>query len=338
MNIIHYVRKLHPSEGGTFTLAITINKYLLRNKHKSMVVSDHYILLKNLYKCDLIHFHGIWNIYSSIFITLCKIFRKPYIVSTHGMLNSWSLKKNTLIKNIYFKLIEKDNLEKASYVHFLNNEEIKDSKTFNLRIKSFLVPNAIDNDLLKNKLLINNNRIKGLYLGRITEKKNIELIISVISKLSHRNFTIDIMGPIEDIKYYNQLRRQIKNENLDKFIFFKKPLYKKVTIFTKYDFFLLTSLQEGDPYVVKEAMSMSLPPIVSADSRANYLSNGVNGYIFKNQNDLQKILKNKINKKLLSVLGKNAYKFIKKNYLMSKKINNFIYFYNKVINDKDNRI
>jgi glycosyltransferase involved in cell wall biosynthesis len=146
------------------------------------------------------------------------------------------------------------------------------------------------------------------------------------------------MGPIEDIKYYNKLRRKIKNENLDKFIFFKKPLYKKVTIFTKYDFFLLTSLQEGDPYVVKEAMSMSLPPIVSIDSRANYLSNSVNGYIFKNQNDLQKILENKINKKLLSVMGKNAYKFIKKNYLMSKKINNFIYFYNKVINDKDNPI
>lgn len=338
MNIIHYVRKLHPSEGGTFTLAITLTKYLLKNKHKSMVVSDHYIFLKNLYKSDLIHFHGIWNIYSSIFITLCKIFRKPYVISTHGMLNSWSLKKNTLIKNIYFKLIEKDNLEKASYVHFLNNDEINDSKNFNLRIKSFLVPNAIDDDLLKNKLLINNNIIKGLYLGRITEKKNIELIISAISKLSHRNFTIDIMGPIENTKYYKKLRRKIKNENLDKFIFFKKPVYKKVTIFTKYDFFLLTSLQEGDPYVVKEAMSMSLPPIVSIDSRANYLSNSVNGYIFKNQNDLQKILENKINKKLLSVMGKNAYKFIKKNYLMSKKINNFIYFYNKVINDNDNRI
>jgi hypothetical protein len=83
---------------------------------------------------------------------------------------------------------------------------------------------------------------------------------------------------------------------------------------------------------------MSLPPIVSINSRANYLSNSVNGYIFKNQNDLQKILENKINKKLLSVMGKNAYKFIKKNYLMSKKINNFIYFYNKVINDNDNRI
>jgi glycosyltransferase involved in cell wall biosynthesis len=337
MNIIHYVRKLHPSEGGTFTLATTLNKYLLKNKHKSMVVSDHYILLKNLYKCDLIHFHGIWNIYSSIFITLCKVFKKPYFISTHGMLNSWSLKKNTLIKNIYFKLIEKDNLEKADYVHFLNSQELKDSKFFNLRIKNFLVPNAIDDDHLKNKLS-NNNLIRGLFLGRITKKKNIELIINTISKLSHRNFTIDIMGPIEDINYYNKLRGEIKNKNLDKFIFFKKPLYKKETIFKKYDFFLLTSLQEGDPYAVKEAMSMSLPPIVSIDSRANYLSNSVNGYIFKNQNELYKILENKINKKLLSEIGKNAYKFIKKNYLMSKKINNFIYFYNKVINDKDNRI
>ena len=160
MNIIHYVRKLHPSEGGTFTLATTLNKYLLKNKHKSMVVSGHDILIKNIYKSDLIHFHGIWNIYSSIFITLCKIFKKPYVISTHGMLNSWSLKKNRLIKNIYFKLIEKDNLEKADYVHFLNSEEIKDSKVFNLRVKSFLVPNAIDDDHLKNNLPINNDSIK----------------------------------------------------------------------------------------------------------------------------------------------------------------------------------
>ena len=338
MNIIHYVRKLHPSEGGTFTLAATLNKYLLKNKHKSMVVSGHDILLKNLYKSDLIHFHGIWNIYSSIFITLCKIFKKPYVISTHGMLNSWSLKKNRLIKNIYFKLIEKDNLEKADYVHFLNSEEINDSKHFNLRVKSFLVPNAIDDDHLKNKLSINNNRIRGLFLGRIAKKKNIELIINTISKLSYRNFTIDIMGPIEDINYYNKLRMEIKNKNLDNIIFFKKPLYKKETIFKKYDFFLLTSMQEGDPYVVKEAMSMSLAPIVSINSRANYLSNDINGYIFKNQNELQKILENKISKKLLRVLGKNAFKLIKKNYLMSKTINNFIYFYKRVINDKDNCI
>jgi len=141
------------------------------------------------------------------------------------------------------------------------------------------------------------------------------------------------MGPIEDINYYNKLRMEIKNKNLDNIIFFKKPLYKKETIFKKYDFFLLTSMQEGDPYVVKEAMSMSLAPIVSINSRANYLSNNINGYIFKNQNELQKILENKISKKLLSVLGKNAFKLIKKNYLMSKTINNFIYFYKRVIND-----
>jgi glycosyltransferase involved in cell wall biosynthesis len=176
--------------------------------------------------------------------------------------------------------------------------------------------------------------MKGLYLGRIVKKKNIEIIINAVSKLSHRNLTIDIMGPIEDINYYNKLRREIKNKNLDNIIFFRKPVYKKTTIFTKYNFFLLASLQEGDSYAVKEAMSMSLPPIVSVNSRANYLSNNINGYIFKNQNELQKILENKISNKLLSVLGKNAFKFIKKNFLMSKKINNFIYFYKRAINDK----
>ena len=47
MNITHYIRKSHPSEGGTFTLALTLNKYLLKNKHKSLIVSTHNNFLKN---------------------------------------------------------------------------------------------------------------------------------------------------------------------------------------------------------------------------------------------------------------------------------------------------
>lgn len=338
MNITHYIRKSHPSEGGTFTLALTLNKYLLKNKHKSVIVSTHNNFLKNFYKSDLIHFHGIWNIQSSILITLCKLFNKPYIVSTHGMLNTWSLKKNRLIKIAFFKFIEKNNLENAAYVHFLNKEELKDSKSFKLRIKSFLIPNAIDDDFFKNKLLNSNITIKGLYLGRVTKKKNIEFIINTISKLSNVNFTLDIMGPIEDIIYYNKLKSMIKNNNLEDIIFFRKPIYKDKKFFLKYNFLLLTSFQEGDPYVVKEAMAMSLPVIVSSNIRTNYVLNNINGYVCQNQNELKEILKNKISKKLLSVLGKNASNFIKKNYLMSKRIKSFLYFYKKAINDKNNFI
>jgi len=339
MNITHYIRKFHPSEGGTFTLASTLNKYLLKNKHKSLIVSTLNNFLKNFHKSDLIHFHGIWNIKSFTLITLCKLFKKPYIVSTHGMLNTWSLRKNRILKIVFFKFIEKDNLENAAYVHFLNKEEFKDSINFNLRIKSFLIPNAVDDDFFKNKLLINEITImKGLYLGRVTKKKNIEFIINTISKIGNVNFTLDIMGPIEDINYYNKLKSMIPNNNLKDIIFFKKPIYKNKKFFLKYDFLLLTSFQEGDPYVVKEAMAMSLPVIVSSNIRTNYVLNKINGYVCKNKNELKEILKNKISKKLLSELGKNASNFIKKNFLMSKKIKNFIYFYKKAINDKNNFI
>ncbi len=67
MKVLHVVRRNHPREGGTYTLANLLNKYLLKSGHQSQIASNPKILIKQFNKYDLVHFHGIWSFFFSNF-------------------------------------------------------------------------------------------------------------------------------------------------------------------------------------------------------------------------------------------------------------------------------
>jgi glycosyltransferase involved in cell wall biosynthesis len=336
MKILHFVRRSHPREGGTYTLAKLLNKYLLKSGHQSKIASDPKIFIKEFNKYDLVHFHGIWNFFFSNFNIACHSNNIPYIITTHGMLNPWSLKKNYFIKKFFFYLLQRKNLENADYIHFLNQEELNNSLQYKINNKYFIIPNSVDDEFLKRKNILNNNFIKGIFFGRIAPKKNIQVIIEAMATIKNINFTIDIVGPIENIQYFNFLKKEIKNKKLENYFFFKQPWYKNKDIFLRYDFFILSSLQEGDPFSVKEAMSCGLPVFVSKDSQVNYIKNGVQGFIFNGANELKYLFQTKINKKKLHTMGMRAYRLIKNKMLISKSIDQFIYFYSKAIKYRNN--
>jgi len=338
MKILHVVRNIHPSEGGTYTLAKLLNKYLLKRGHESEIVANPKLFLQKFTSYDLVHFHGIWSLFFSNLSTICYNNSIPYIISTHGMLNHWSFKKNFFLKKIFFNLLQKNTLQKAAYIHFLNQQEFNDFLHYKISNKYFIIPNAVDDEFIKNKFSLNNNSIKGLFFGRISKKKNIQVIIEAMSDIKNINFTIDIIGPVENIKYLNLLKKKIKNKKLENHIFFKKPHYKNKDIYINYDFLVLPSFQEGDPFSVKEAMSHGVTVFVSTDCKINYIKNGVEGFIFNDVNELKYLFQKKIKKKLLYSMGIRAYRLIKKRMLISQSIDRFIYFYSKAINYRNNLV
>ena len=83
-------------------------------------------------------------------------------------------------------------------------------------------------------------------------------------------------------------------------------------IYSKNDFLIITSKYETWGLVINEAMASGLPVIGSRNCGATHdlVKNNTNGYVYKNFNDLTKIILKIIKNKNIKKLKKNALKMI----------------------------
>ena len=77
-------------------------------------------LIEKINGYDLIHIHGIWTYPSYIASKLALQFNKPYIISTHGMLESYAFQTKRWKKSPYWYLFQKNLLLKACSIHTIS--------------------------------------------------------------------------------------------------------------------------------------------------------------------------------------------------------------------------
>ena len=165
--------------------------------------------------------------------------------------------------------------------------------------KIIKIDNAIS---LRNKLIKKDstNQLKFGIIGKDTKAKNIELFINCSIKILNDGWdaTFHLCG--RGLDHKSRFKDLIPVKYLDSFIFYGeidniKGFYKKVNIF------LLTSISEGFPNVLLEAMSYGIPVVSSnVGGISDLIEHGENGLIFES-NDLDSFYKNVI--KLISDNG-----------------------------------
>jgi poly(glycerol-phosphate) alpha-glucosyltransferase len=92
---------------------------------------------------DLVHVHGLW-MYPSLAVVRWSRRSKPYVVSPHGMLDSWALKNSGWKKQVAAAVYENRHLHGAACLHALNQEEAKAIRAYGLRNPICVIPNGID--------------------------------------------------------------------------------------------------------------------------------------------------------------------------------------------------
>lgn len=124
-----------------------------------------------------------------------------------------------------------------------------------------------------------------LYVGRLSEEKNLTLLISVFNELPNHRLTIIGTGPLE-----SELKN-IANSNIH---FEGRVENTKLTEFyLHHDFFILPSLREPWGLVVEEALFFGCPVILSERCGAcDLIMDGENGFIFNplNRDELKSVI------------------------------------------------
>jgi glycosyltransferase involved in cell wall biosynthesis len=128
----------------------------------------------------------------------------------------------------------------------------------------------------------NEGRARLVFIGRISRKKNLDLVLSTLRVIS-KPVTFDIYGPLEDMDYWSECQSLIRQ--LPTFMHVKHngelaPSDIRRT-FSEYDAFIFPTLGENFGHVIAESLSASCPVICSDRTPWNSVLEGGGGTIVR---------------------------------------------------------
>ncbi len=224
---------------------------------------------KELINYDIINFHELW---SPLVIILSKRAEKlgiPFFFTFHGVLNRWSLKQNSFIKQSFLNIFYKKIFRKSSGFQFLTEQEYNEAKEIypNFSLKSFVLQNGISIYETKNKkFFTKEEKLKLLFLGRKHPKKGLNALLDTFTliKKNKKKIFLKIIGPKS--KFGDEIEKKIKELNLENEISISGPIYdqaEKKILYDSFDFFILPSKDEADSVALKESLVCGLPLIIT---------------------------------------------------------------------------
>lgn len=163
---------------------------------------------------DIYHAQGIWLWNTYMMADVALKYRKPYLISTRGMLNPNDIAKhNAWAKKLSLRLRLLSDLNRAACVHVTCEEEMHHCRAIGVTSPIAIIPNPID--INGYKVAKPDQTFRVAYLGRLVPMKNVESLIYAFDRLRDdmKDAELVIIGA-DDAKYEEFLRNEVKRLNL----------------------------------------------------------------------------------------------------------------------------
>ena len=242
-------------------------------------------LAKNICDFDAVIVHGIWMYFGLAVRRAATRSRVPYYLFIHGALDPWFKKKypyKHLKKMLYWRLFEGKVLCDAAAVLFTTQEERHLAQnSFKPYCCNPLVvglgaasPPSPEPSAPRQRLIESlsssfpalRNRGFILYLGRIHEKKGIDLLLRSFASIKDQNRgrALIVAGPGDSV-YVSELKVLVYKLGLADQVVWTGPLYGDVKwlAMKAADAFALPSHQENFGMSVAEALACGTPVLIS---------------------------------------------------------------------------
>lgn len=204
-------------------------------------------------------------------------------------------------------------------------------------ITRFNIPSQKE-ELKKSLGIPENNKVVTM-VGRLTSQKNHPMLLKIAQKCKNMNLPVHfaIVGHGELFEKTTRLSRELNVSDVVHFMGLRKDIPQ---ILKSSDIFCYTSLYEGFPNVILEAMTAALPIITTNfDGVEELIEDGVNGKIVP-INDVDsaiKLIQLYINDvELATSCGTEAHKMVRINYSMKNMVDKTVSFYSKMLKEKKN--
>jgi len=229
----------------------------------------------------IIHIHAWWNLVSVLTCLIAKWYKIPVVLSTRGMLTSYSFNnRNSFSKILIHKILGKK-LLKYCHLHATSEQEKQDILKI-IKPKSItVIPNLVNFPLTASGLQSATDDIfRLLFLSRIEEKKGLELLFEALSLVEIPwQFTIAGSGKTEYVESLKLKAEKLKLSNRIKWLGLVSK-EDKFNLMADHDLTVLTSYNENFANVVIESLSVGTPVLISEHvGLADYVTDKELGWV-----------------------------------------------------------
>lgn len=354
MKILHVAEDYSSQAGGVRTVVKDLNFYLNRSGFNSYILStkkeylddvfiveskNHWLYSKawlnklmtinDKHNFDVFHIHGVWMYPQYIAAKFCIQNKIPFILSCHGMYEPWLWKKGAIKKKFYFNFVIKNIFRKAKYIHAISPQEKDNLKLLFKANEIVEIPNLITlpDDF---QLQVKDEQKYILYLGRLDEKKGIDILLRAFASISNDDVILKIAGEINDYK-----------SNLDELIVMLKISSKveflghvsgnqKIRLLSNAHVLVAPSHSEVIGMVNLEAAILKTPVITTYQTGLNPEWNNNGGKLISPNTEelimvLDDVLKWSDSERKMN--GEKLYNFVIANYSWKERLKNWLELY-----------
>lgn len=298
------------------------NSHTFRN---IFAFKDNYIAYKNL--CNVLKQGDVEVIHCNTPIggfigRICgKKYKVPKVIYTaHGFhfYKGASLFCNTIIKWTEFYLarytdviitMNEEDCQNAKKMKLRNKGKVYKINGVGINLKEYQAF-SVDKEMVRKELDLQMDDFVCIAMGDLIKRKNYKMAIEAIAECNNPKIKYLICGTGPEFDNLKQLCIDLDVENQIHFLGFRKDIKELLAIS---DCFLFTSLQEGLPRSLMEAMASGLPCVVTKiRGNTDLIQNDVNGYLIYDEKDCSK--------KLISLMNneKKRKSFSKSNNIIIK--------------------
>lgn len=214
---------------------------------------------------NVVHIHGLWSWSTLLSGHMSIAWKKPYVITPHGMLDDWALRQSQWKKRVYRWISEDRVISHADTIHALCLPELNCVRGLGFSNPVVVIPPGIeDGTLLGAEDFVRDPLI--LFLGRLHRKKGIDVLLAAFHALAadYKVWRLVIAGPDES-GIQASLAEQARQASLAERVAFVGPVYgeDKERLLRSASIFALPSYSEGVPVAVLEAMANGVPVAVS---------------------------------------------------------------------------
>jgi len=218
-------------------------------------------LLNKVDEFDIVHAHShlFFSTYMAAFVRKFK--KTPFIVTNHGFV---SQKLPLSIQKIVLPIVAKWTYSYADAVICYTSEMKEEMENWGIRTENVrIIHNGVNAEFFRP---LNNNKKEFdiIWVGRYVPGKGIEFLIQSISKLKKEFNNLKVLmigsGPLK-----KSIEELIIKSNLSNHISLIENISNDDLLYyyNKSKLFVLTSIEEGVPRTILEAMACGLPVVCS---------------------------------------------------------------------------
>lgn len=291
----------------------------------------------------IFHGHGLWQHPVHAMSRHAQKQNIPYIISTHGMLEPWSLTQSKFKKSLALKIFQASDLKKATCLHATAPMEVENLRALGYQNPIAMIPNGIhiDEYPLKKYDKSSKSKRKILFLSRIHPKKGIEILIAAWESINlelKQKWHIEIAGNGED-DYISQLHKLIKSKGLENEIKILGPKFGKgkVDLYQSADLFVLPTYSENFGIVIAEALSCGVPVITTKGTPWEDLQTSQSGWWIEiGAAPLQRALEDALHTPdtTLQKMGQNGRQLVEDNYSIEAVAQQMLELYEWVLSER----